>query len=396
MRGVKPGAAKYLRVVESPEKRYWTRPVWGGQGIHAPGMNWHSFENKRILGTVPVEEDGSAYFEVPAERFVYFQLLDKDGMMIQSMRSGTIVQPGELQGCIGCHDSRTAAPSAARGRVPKAFRREPSRMNGWHGPARRFSYQAEVQPVFDKHCAGCHDFGKPAGKKLVLAGDRAPAFNASYTDLWSNGFVSCIGAGPAPIQQAYAWGSHRSRLVQTIRKGHNDVKLSKEELDRVVTWVDINAPYYPTYACAYPANPIGRCPLTSAELGRLQKLARFRAVRNHRGRQRAWISFDRPERSPCLARIPNKESSQYKEALAIIRKGAERLKARPRADMPGFTPCAADRKRDAAYARRRAEELRNREAIREGRKAYDPKPEPVSRALHRGSPRHAPQRLRRR
>ena len=69
-------------------------------------MNWHSFENKRILGVVPVEEDGSVHFEVPSDRFVYFQLLDQDGKMIQSMRSGTIIQSGEVQACVGCHESR--------------------------------------------------------------------------------------------------------------------------------------------------------------------------------------------------------------------------------------------------------------------------------------------------
>ena len=105
---------KSLRVVESPEKRTWSPGKWFGQGYTAPGMNWHGLENKRILGTVPVEADGSAYFAVPAEKFVYFQLLDADGMMIHSMRSGTFVQPGERTGCIGCHDHRLVAPSAAQ------------------------------------------------------------------------------------------------------------------------------------------------------------------------------------------------------------------------------------------------------------------------------------------
>ncbi len=106
MQGVQRGAVKSLRVVEAPEKRTWSPGKWFGQGYTAPGMNWHGLENKRILGTVPVEADGSAYFAVPAEKFVYFQLLDADGMMIHSMRSGTFVQPGERTGCIGCHDHR--------------------------------------------------------------------------------------------------------------------------------------------------------------------------------------------------------------------------------------------------------------------------------------------------
>ena len=106
LNGAQRGTVKSLRVVEAPEKRTWSHGKWIGQGYTAPGMNWHSLENKRILGTVPVEADGSAYFAVPAEKFVYFQLLDQNGMMIQSMRSGAFVQPGERTGCVGCHDGR--------------------------------------------------------------------------------------------------------------------------------------------------------------------------------------------------------------------------------------------------------------------------------------------------
>ena len=122
LNGAQRGTVKSLRVVEAPEKRTWSHGKWIGQGYTAPGMNWHSLENKRILGTVPVEADGSAYFAVPAEKFVYFQLLDQNGMMIQSMRSGAFVQPGERTGCVGCHEHRLAAP-------PLAQRHDGRRMN---------------------------------------------------------------------------------------------------------------------------------------------------------------------------------------------------------------------------------------------------------------------------
>ena len=152
MQGVKPGTVKALRVVESPPKRNWTGPRgWFGHGEEAAAMNWHSFENKRILGTVPVEADGSAYFEVPGNTFVYFQALDAEGKMVQSMRSGVNVQPGETYGCVGCHEKRVgeAAPVTER---PLAMQRPPSKMNGWYGPARLFSFQKEVQPVLTKNC----------------------------------------------------------------------------------------------------------------------------------------------------------------------------------------------------------------------------------------------------
>jgi hypothetical protein len=372
MKGVNLDSVKYLRVVESPEKRHWSVGSWYGAGDQSPAMNWHSFENKKILGTVPIEKDGSAYFEVPTDKFVFFQLLDENGMMIQSMRSGTVVQSGETTGCIGCHENRLTAPIGTKQSMPLALQREPSKLEGWYGPPREFSYMAEVQPVFDKNCVSCHDFGKEAGKKLILAGDRDRAFNKSYTELWSKGqkYINCVGAGPAQIQQAYSWGSHASNIVEIIRSGHYKVKLSKEDFDRVVTWLDLNGVYYPSFASAYPGKSLkqnvtaGRCPLNTEQENRLVELT---------GAPLNWgdISFDRPELSQCLSKITDKNRPEYTEAISIIRQGQETLKKRPRADMPGFVPCEFDQQREQKYDIRRQIELRNRKAIKEGYKVYD-------------------------
>jgi len=378
MAGVSRGAVKRLRVIESPPKKHWSGGSWGGQGYEAPGMNFHSFENKRILGTVPVAADGSAHFTVPADTFIFFQLLDADGMMIQSMRSGTVVQPGETTGCVGCHEGRRSAPPAAQ--TPLALRRKASELKGWYGPARLFNYAAEVQPVFDKHCVRCHDFDKPAGKRLILAGDKNPFFNASYLDLWSKRIISCVGGGPAEIRPAYSWGSHASLLTKVIlnaHKRHRKVKLTPEERDRLVTWMDLNGVYYPDYTCAYPDSGSGRSPLNNKQLGRLGQLTgvNFGAAKSHGGNRGPQVSFDRPKLSPCLKRITDKTGPAYAEALAIIRAGAAMLAKRPRVDMPGFVPCPADRKRNAKYALRQQAERQNRQAIREGRKRYDQKPD---------------------
>lgn len=372
MKGVEPGAVKYLRVVESPEKRSFGtwNDGWFGQGEEAPAMNWHSFENKRILGTVSVEDDGSAYFEVPANRFVYFQLLDKDGMMIQSMRSGTIIQPGETQGCVGCHENRVGAvPPAAT--QPKAVKRAPDTLKGWYGEPRNFNYLKEVQPVFTKNCAGCHDVGQPAGEKLILAADKSIPFNASYTDLWRTDAIKAIGAGPAAIQEPYSWGSHASKIVEKIQNHHNNVNLTPEEFDRVVTWIDINAVYYPDYDNAYPETLCGRSPISFGQRNRLQELTGVRISNNHRDRQAAQVYFDRPEKSPILKNL-DKDSPEYQEALDIIRSGKDQLAQRPRADMDGFVPWAKHQKAEEKYQARAREEARVYEAIRSGTKVYDP------------------------
>lgn len=370
MEGVQPGAIKYLRIVESPPKKNWSDAAWEGQGQQAPAMNWMNFENKRILGTVPVEADGSAYFEVPANTFVFFQLLDQDGMMIQSMRSGTIVQPGEMQGCVGCHENRVAEfPSSSR--QPLALRRPPTSMNGWLGPPRLFSFRAEVQPVFDKHCVRCHDYGGKGAEKLVLAADTSVCFNAAYIDLWALGQITCVGAGPAETRPAYSWGSHPSKLIRILRKGHEDVKLSEEELSRLITWVDLNAPYYPEYESARPQNPAGRSPITSLQLARLQTLTGQNVSNNYGVRQRALVSFDRPELSPILAKL-DKQTEAYREALEILQAGREVLSKAQPDYLPGFVPCAKDQERNAKYEQRAGVENQVYAAIRQGRKVYDP------------------------
>jgi hypothetical protein len=373
MKGVQPGTVKYLRVVESPEKRFWTHAQWGGQGVHCPAMNWHSFENKRILGTVPVAQDGSAYFEVPSDRFIYFQLLDANKMMVQSMRSGTVVQSGEVTGCVGCHDNRRDTPKQYGEKVPIALKRQPSKLNGWKGEQRLFNYATEVQPVFDKHCVSCHDFGKDAGNKLILAGDRTITFNASYNELWRKKYIKDIGAGPSEIQQPYSWGSHASKLVKVIQEGHYDVKLSSDEFERIVTWIDINGTYYPRYDCAYPDNLTGRCPLNNEQLKRLTELtgvpfANLAAYNHNTG---PHISFDRPWLSPCLTNVKDNNPSVYAEALAIIESGKRMLEQHPRADMPGFKACTIDQQRQRNYTKRQQTEARNRRAIQNGQKLYD-------------------------
>jgi hypothetical protein len=317
---------------------------------------------------VPVEADGSAYFEVPADRYVFLQALDKDGMMVQSMRSGTMLQPGERRGCVGCHESRVKDVPPPR--AVSALKREPSKLNGWHGAPRMFSYMAEVQPIFDKHCLACHDFGQKGAEKLVLAGDRTLSFNASYIDLWTQGLITCVGGGPAQIQPAYSWGSHASKLVKILQSGHNEVKLSIEEMDRLITWVDINAPYYPVYESAYPNNPCGRSPLTSGQVKQLEKLTGAKFVTDHRSKYRAQLSFDRPAISPCLMSL-EKGNAEYVQALKIIEAGRQKLIQNPRADMAGFVPCEADQARLVRYEQRRRIELRNRAAIRDGQKVYD-------------------------
>ncbi len=379
MEGVEKGSVKYLRVIESPEKRTYTADAWGGQGQQAPGVNWHSFETKRILGTVPVEEDGSVNFEAPSGKYLYFQLLDQEKKMVQSMRSGVIVHPGETYGCIGCHEDRLSAP-LNMSRMPMAFRKKAQKLSIPEGEAVTFSYTRDVQPIFTKHCVLCHDFGKEAGDKLILAGDLNPYFNASYIDLNVKERINCIGGGPAEIQQAYSWGSHTSRLIDVLEKGHQKITLSDEEMETLFTWIDLNGVYYPEYESAYPHNPAGRSPLKSDQLKRLGKLTgvNFSLLKNFKRKEGPQISFQRPELSPCLTSMDEKGAA-YQEALEIIIKGQEQLSLYPRADMDGFVPSREHRVQLEKYLIQQGIEEENNRAVSEGRSISEA-PEQVNKA----------------
>ncbi|MBL7038695.1 MAG: hypothetical protein ISR77_08685 [Pirellulaceae bacterium] len=388
MARVPRGTIKTIRVIEALAKRFWATEAWRVDSLQAPAMNFNCTSNKRILGDVPVEPDGSTYFEVPADKFLFFQALDADGMMVQSMRSGTSVQPGETVGCVGCHENRLSAISVKPATVPLALHKPPSKLKPWNGPPRKFSFLAEVQPVFDKHCVECHDYGKEAGRELNLAGDMGLAFNTAYLELHLKSarrwfpdppdgkklLVKAVDDGPPEVLLPYAWGSHRSRLVDVIRAEHYELKLDPESFDRIVTWIDLNAPYYGTYANAYPENLFGRSPLDKQQLARLAELTGVPLDKELRGAELggSQVSFTRPELSPCLAKFSETSAPAYQEALAIIRAGTEKLALKPRADTPGFKltslPDIGRQARREALAEIESE---MRQAILDGRKRYE-------------------------
>ena len=291
--------------------------------------------------------------------------------MLQSMRSGVIVHPGETNGCIGCHEDRLSAPLNINS-MPLAIGKKPQKLSPENKEPPVFSFIRDVQPVFDKHCVQCHDFGKPAGEVLILAGDRNPYFNASYIDLHFKKQINCVGGGPAEIQQAYSWGSHASKLVEIMEKGHHADQITGEEMETIYTWIDLNGVYYPEYESAYPDNPAGRSPLTFDQLDRLGELTGvdFNKLANYTRTLGPQISFERPELSPCLDSIRVHEAV-FSEALEIIKTGQKQLSEVPRADMAGFVPSGEHRMQLEKYMQRLKVEKENNRAASEGRTLFD-------------------------
>jgi hypothetical protein len=248
------GSLKELRIVQIfPKTTPWA---------NTPRIGLAGEENTRaILGTVPVEADGSARFLLPARKSVLFQALDRDGFAYQTMRSLVYVQPGERVSCLGCHESRKDAPPSG---AAAAMRRPPSTLDPGGLGGEPFSFMRVVQPVLDKHCAKCHSGEKPA-KGMDLTGTPLNGFTRSYWSLC--GSVEDFTGGQMTPEAAAAalvprfgqrnqvqttppgglYGALGSQLMRLLRAGHNDVALSESDLRRLAAWIDCNAVFYGAY-----------------------------------------------------------------------------------------------------------------------------------------------------
>jgi hypothetical protein len=229
--GVERGSIERLRIIGVPPKvqPHMNNPVLG-VSREDPG--------KFVLGTVPVERDGSAHFRVPSGVSVFFQVLDGKGMAVQTMRSLTYVQPDQTLSCIGCHEHRDLAPPA--GRAPLAALREPSKLTPGPDGSWPLRFDQLVQPLLDKQCVRCHrpDGDDPQAARLDLTAA------SSYQNLISFGEKeleklafekdrSLVGDCPA----------RRSRLLAILAEGdgHEGVRLDADGFDRLVTWMDVYA-----------------------------------------------------------------------------------------------------------------------------------------------------------
>jgi hypothetical protein len=207
---------------------------------------------RAVLGTVPVEEDGSAYFEAPVGKLVYFQALDERGMAVQSMRSGTYLHPGETLTCQGCHEKKRRAPNSPR-TIPLALGRPPSPIEPEAEGSNPYSYPRLVQPVLDRYCVACH---REQGA-IDLSGAMADnhGWTRSYENLagkygfWftvSNGSINA-GVHGGSRTTAGQFGARASKLLEYLDKRHYDVALPHPDFHRITLWLDCNSEFYGAY-----------------------------------------------------------------------------------------------------------------------------------------------------
>jgi hypothetical protein len=203
-----------------------------------------------VLGEVPVEEDGSAHFTVPARKELFFQGLDEDGLAVQSMRSSTYVQPGENLVCQGCHEpkNRVAKPLKT---IPMAMRRGPSTLKADVDGTNPFSYPRLVQPVLERNCLPCHKKNPEKAPRLdseIIVKKKKNQNQKWYASYWSlapeYGFWS-YGNRHRTIPGKF--GARASKLYKMLKDGHHDVKLSDEDMHRITVWLDSCSIFYGVY-----------------------------------------------------------------------------------------------------------------------------------------------------
>ena len=259
--------ARYLRVIQMDSRTYssWERDPMPHQ--HAgPTISLVQADGvKRILGTVPIAEDGSVQFQAPPGKALHFQLLDENHKALQTMRSFTGVMPGERRGCVGCHEMHSTTPINAYG---TSLGQAPARLDppAW-GAETTIGYERMVQPVLERHCAKCHSGDHEARAKFdVTLRPGQGIFKEPYVTLV--GGLRYHGnrsphpeetiAGVLPVEEYPRAGtpetvqtippmhylSYGSRLINHYATPeHYDVKVPDNDLQVLMAWIDLACPY---------------------------------------------------------------------------------------------------------------------------------------------------------
>ena len=245
MQGIERGEIKKLLVMESLPK-----PINFTGGMD-PLTYGGSFTLERVVGTVPVEPDGSAHLEVPALRSLFLIALDENDVSVKRMQSFLTVQPGEVSGCVGCHEQRTESF------IPRAnltaLNRQASKIEPIADCPDVFDFPRDIQPILDKLCVDCHGYektkrGGPYAGNVVLTGDHGPMFSHAYFTMTVQ---KLFRDGRDLAKSNYAprtLGSGGSRVLKMLDGSHYDVKATEHQKRMLRLWIECGAPYPGTYA----------------------------------------------------------------------------------------------------------------------------------------------------
>lgn len=302
--GVPRGEVKELRV-------FSYQFAYQGMGAEPYSVGLDGpWDPRRIIGTVPVLEDGSASFKIPAYVPIALQPLDKDGNAIQVMQSWITAMPGESLSCIGCHEPQnwtgTTNPRSLASQI------DPMEITPFYGPTRGFGFESEIQPILDRYCVECHQPDSAVVAELIESGQVSESvleattlanhtFEHSLLPDFRKGEPQCAlvngnyiatkspisnsyyqlrryvramtKESQMPAHPAYDFHADSELLVQILQRGHYGVELDPESWDKLVVWIDLNCPYNGSWGEMIRDNPA----LVKSQFSRREELRKLYA-----------------------------------------------------------------------------------------------------------------------
>ncbi len=330
--GVRRGEVKWLRVIEETSRVSASPGGAFNQTFLVSAVL--AFSAKNYLGVVPVEPDGSAYFEVPSGRALYLQALDEEGRLVQSMRTFVQAAPGVTRTCIGCHEHKLTSPANVGNRI--ALRGEPVRPKPESWGDGFIDYPSMVQPILDKHCVSCHGGTKNIAGRLDLTGGWTEYFSISYENLISRrktqltahliSGIDCMNGTSrwsAQIFKPRSHGSATAPLAKLLVSGHQGriPDLTRPERDLLMAWIDTNGLYHGTWNYTDHGCRLGTWPGTKNELVAVMHKAGCMTCHQQGKKlqfENDWFNLQRPELSRILRAPLAKGGDGY--GLAMCRK----------------------------------------------------------------------------
>lgn len=317
--GVKPGEVKWLRVLEETSRISGSK--MGGSPFNQTFLVSAAlaFSVKDYLGLVPVNDDGSVYFEAPSGRALYLQALDADKRLVQSMRTFVQAAPGVTRSCVGCHEHKSETPrfdahaATVLAGAPRKIQPE-----SWGGGS--LDFPRDVQPVLDRHCVSCHGGEKGIAAGMDLTGGWTEYFSIAYENLvsrresqltahWIAG-IDCMNGTAhwsSQIFPPHTHGSGAAPLARLLMSGHGGriPGLTEKERDLLMAWMDSNGLYHGTWDQTDAGAAIKQWPAARDALaGVMRDAGCMKCHGNDKGQpllfESDWFNLQTPELSRIL------------------------------------------------------------------------------------------------
>lgn len=235
-----PGTARRIRVIEG-----LPGALPDGPGAAADSLS--GMIQKRLLGDLELDGDGSFHMLVPPNTPIQLQIVDRDGMALRTS-AWIWAKNKENRGCIGCHEDGERTPdnvfAKELGHAAADLMLPPERR-------RTVDFSRDVQPILTAKCANrtCHGGAVPpslgeAAYQSLLARPDTPAFagRGKYVDP-GRARTSLLVWAISGRNTTRPWDRSATVPVTKRMPPSGSVPLTEEERRTIVEWIDLGAQF---------------------------------------------------------------------------------------------------------------------------------------------------------